>query len=280
MKYFVDFEATQYTEEIISIGCVREDGEMLYSVVAPSNPSKVTPFITNLTGLTKEVIENACSVDEVFKAFADWIERDRVDDSDIDIFYCWGNSDENFLRNTTKHMRSHKAKMAAGYMMANMIDYHKSFSKSAGRKDGIKLLRVVQFLDPEAEQSHNALDDAIMLKQAYEFGHSVDAKVLKNIFSPAQTQKKEFTKASDPEPAVLFADDVNVPVGSICTMRTKKTVNQVFPDVHAAAEWLRENKIKNDTVQYENFNFEVTEKKILNSCKSGSDYFSFKWRMK
>lgn len=35
MKYFVDFEATQFAGEIISIGCVREDGKTFYSLVAP-----------------------------------------------------------------------------------------------------------------------------------------------------------------------------------------------------------------------------------------------------
>lgn len=27
MKYFIDFEATQFSQEIISVGCIREDGQ-------------------------------------------------------------------------------------------------------------------------------------------------------------------------------------------------------------------------------------------------------------
>lgn len=35
MKYFIDFEATQFSREIISIGCIREDGQTFYALVAP-----------------------------------------------------------------------------------------------------------------------------------------------------------------------------------------------------------------------------------------------------
>ena len=35
MKYFIDFEATQFSEEIISVGCKREDGETFYALVRP-----------------------------------------------------------------------------------------------------------------------------------------------------------------------------------------------------------------------------------------------------
>lgn len=31
MKYFIDFEATQFSQEIISIGCIREDGQTFSS---------------------------------------------------------------------------------------------------------------------------------------------------------------------------------------------------------------------------------------------------------
>lgn len=51
MNYFIDFEATQFSGEIISVGCVREDGETFYVLVQPQK-GKLTPFITNLTGIT------------------------------------------------------------------------------------------------------------------------------------------------------------------------------------------------------------------------------------
>ena len=72
MKYFIDFEATQFTNEIISIGCVREDGNSFYALVKPKKQKAITPFITDLTGITKDMLENEKSSDEVFENFFDW----------------------------------------------------------------------------------------------------------------------------------------------------------------------------------------------------------------
>lgn len=33
MKYFIDFEATQFTNEIIEIGCINEYGDVFHSYV-------------------------------------------------------------------------------------------------------------------------------------------------------------------------------------------------------------------------------------------------------
>lgn len=75
MKYFIDFEATQFSEEIISVGCKREDGETFYALVRPVE-GKITPFITNLTGITAEMVEEAMSPDTVFEMFYDWAFKD------------------------------------------------------------------------------------------------------------------------------------------------------------------------------------------------------------
>lgn len=68
MKYFIDFEATQFSMEIISVGCVREDGQTFYALVAPKE-GKITPFITNLTGITAEMVKTAMTPDSVFRSF-------------------------------------------------------------------------------------------------------------------------------------------------------------------------------------------------------------------
>ena len=125
MKYFIDFEATQFSEEIISIGCIREDGETFYSLVAPVD-GKITPFITNLTGITAEMLKTAMSPDHVFEMFYDWafIADDTPD------FFVWGNSDVDFLRHTFKRTTSRKARMAIGYMCGSATDYAKKFCKT------------------------------------------------------------------------------------------------------------------------------------------------------
>ena len=70
MKYFIDFEAQQYTNEIIEIGCVREDGCQFHSLVHPGEKhKKLSGFVKKLTGITQEELNNAPSVDEVFTRF-------------------------------------------------------------------------------------------------------------------------------------------------------------------------------------------------------------------
>lgn len=59
MKYFIDFEATENSNEIISVGCVDENGGEFYSLVQPHKIEKLTEFITDLTGITTEDLQNA-----------------------------------------------------------------------------------------------------------------------------------------------------------------------------------------------------------------------------
>ena len=46
MKFFIDFEATQYSEYIISIGCVSEAGKEFSTLVKPPVKKKLTSFVT------------------------------------------------------------------------------------------------------------------------------------------------------------------------------------------------------------------------------------------
>ena len=50
MNYFIDFEATQFSNEIISIGCVSETDAKFSSMVYTDK--KITSFITKLIGIT------------------------------------------------------------------------------------------------------------------------------------------------------------------------------------------------------------------------------------
>ena len=94
MNFFIDFEATQFTQEIISIGCVAENGKSFYSEV--NCKGKVTPFITNLTGLTPEQISEAPSADFVFQKFYSWLYS--VIDSTIPTFYVFGDNDDHYVK--------------------------------------------------------------------------------------------------------------------------------------------------------------------------------------
>lgn len=165
MRYFIDFEATQFTNEIISIGCVKETGETFYSLVKVDK-NKMTNFITNLTGITKEDIEKAPTADEVFDNFYDWIAADN----EKAIFYCYGNSDLTFILKNLNNSGTLKSQISLSLLRSNLIDYSKRVINHFGLIKSIALKKVVAYYRgvEEIEQNHNSLEDALFLKEIYE----------------------------------------------------------------------------------------------------------------
>ena len=74
MNFYLDFEATRFSNRIISIGCAAENGNTFYTLVKPVNKAKVDRFITELTGITNEMLQEAPSADEAFNQLFDFIE--------------------------------------------------------------------------------------------------------------------------------------------------------------------------------------------------------------
>lgn len=163
MKYFIDFEATQFSNEIISIGCVREDGECFYSLV--NTRKKITKFITELTGITKEDIATAPSPETVFSSFFSWC---ALDDG-IPEFFCYGDSDFNFVKKNFEKSTNFTAKAMLGYIYTGLVDYSPYVKFHFGLAQNIGLKKVASYYQQkEIEQTHNALDDAQMLKYVYD----------------------------------------------------------------------------------------------------------------
>lgn len=171
MKYFIDFEATQFSNEIISVGCVREDGDTFYSLVNVAK-NKMTNFITELTGITKEDIETAPSSDEVFIKFYDWLSQDKSRAQ----FFCYGNNDISFIKKNLNKATTVKAQMALSILTLHLIDYSKCVSRHFGLIKSISLKKVLAHYRQvkEIEQNHNALEDAFFLKEVYEKIHTED----------------------------------------------------------------------------------------------------------
>lgn len=163
MKYFIDFEATQFSNEIISIGCSREDGKEFYSLVKPEK-RKLTKFITNLTGITQEMVDEAPTADEVFSQFFDYLEGD----SELN-FYCYGNTDIDFIKKTLENTTDFKATAALSMIGMNLRDYSKSVKLHFGLHRNIGLVKVLAYYRgvDEIHQSHNALEDAQYLREVF-----------------------------------------------------------------------------------------------------------------
>ena len=168
MNFYIDFEATQFTEEIISIGCIAENGNTFNCLVIPSNLKKITPFITNLTGITPELVtEKGYSPEYAFTFLKEFVNMNNGDE--MPVFYCYGNQDKNFLKNTIKNMHNFETIIFASAMRDMLVDYSltvKNYLSNCGLSLK-KLVALIRQVD-EVEQNHDALDDAKMLKECFE----------------------------------------------------------------------------------------------------------------
>ena len=119
MNYFIDFEATQFSNEIISIGCVSETDAKFSSMVYTDK--KITSFITNLTGITDGMNKAAPSLDDVFTHFFYWVLEHN--DGTPCRFFCYGNTDLTFVRKAIKKATSITAQMSLSLIAANLVNY-------------------------------------------------------------------------------------------------------------------------------------------------------------
>ena len=118
MIYFIDFEATQFSGEIISMGCVDMNGRQFYSLVRPAALSEMTDFIVELTGIHPEELAAAPTADKVFARFLEWLRHDEVA-----VFYSYGDSDAHFLDRTLPHLSSFRAQLGLSIIRSALRDY-------------------------------------------------------------------------------------------------------------------------------------------------------------
>jgi inhibitor of KinA sporulation pathway (predicted exonuclease) len=192
MKFFIDFEATQFSNEIISVGVVAEDGDSFYSTVRSKN-CKVTPFIEKLTGLTRKEIMSAPTADEVFDNLWYWImEKAHMSNAK---FYVYGGQDAEFIRHTIPNCENYFANMCLCRILGNLNDYTKIVEKKLKIVRSIGLTKILQaFKGEDINQKHNALDDAFYLQELFEYIES-NAKFKEPIeekyYTEPQSQQKK-----------------------------------------------------------------------------------------
>ena len=164
MKFFLDFEATRFSNRIISIGCVAENGATFYTLVKPGDKKKVDKFITELTGITNEMLATAPDADTAFNMFMDYLEANN--DHDAPEYYCYGDSDVVFLEHTLNHMEDTRACVCAQAVAGNLIDYAGVVKKFFVAKSDMALRKVYMLIQAKQElvQKHDALEDALMLQ--------------------------------------------------------------------------------------------------------------------
>lgn len=165
MRYYLDFEACRFTNRIISVGCVTESGAEFYSLVKSCKVNKIDNFITDLTGITREMIADAPGPDTVFTKLYYFIIQH--DDGNRPEYYVYGDSDITFLRATLKTVRDIKASICVQALIGGLVDFAPEVKKSFGAESSIGLKKayiVVNHKLNDFVQEHNALEDAKMLR--------------------------------------------------------------------------------------------------------------------
>lgn len=254
MKYFIDFEATQFSQEIISIGCVREDGESFYSLIKPKKLSGITDFITSLTGITKDMVREAPNSDEVFKNFFTWLSNSEG----VAEFYCYGNSDFNFLQKNLKDRTNNLfAQAALSIIGMNLKDYSSDVKNHFGLIKNISLKKVFNYFYPNEECNlHNALSDAEMLYKVY--SSIVKKQEIVGIPFPDYIGEPIFETNDD------FANyDILV----------NNTIYETFEEaLDFAISILRNNN-------QPKFRKENIQRKIIHAINCKKEYFGLKWKV-
>lgn len=244
MNFYVDFEATQFSNRIISIGCTNELGEKFETLVKPVNGGKINKFITDLTGITPEMVENAPTADEAFNALFDWVIANGQ--NSIPQYFCYGDGDFSFLTHTIKYMKDVRAISFAVSIKAQLTDYSKIAVQHLNLK-AISLKKLYILLkEEEIEQHHNALEDAEMLRFISQNlkSKTIDPEYFEEVYNlPSDKPKKNTKKAPecfiawesvDRWEADTHADETNYLIK--CTDKHKKH-SKYFDSYETAALW-------------------------------------------
>lgn len=262
MHYFIDFEATQYSMEIISVGCVDENGRTFSTLIRPHNMNKMSDFITELTGITREQLEEAPTADEAFSAFYDWIDPNHTAH-----FFCYGDCDRLFVYRTMRYIRSFRAQCALGLILSKLTDASMIARKYFRIDNTLSLKHAVEYFAGELpEVSHEALADAESLRFVYE--HVKTGTVDVCPFPEYVTVKKVKPKAAPPK------------IDATRQIVARSGEKQMeFTSYSQAADWVIRTYLKHSPSSNEMTKFKV-ERRIRKAATQKKNYQGCKWSCK
>lgn len=246
MKFFMDFEATRFSNRIISIGCVAENGNTFTTLVHPGK-KKVDKFITELTGITNEMLEDAPSADMAFMMFYDFMVANF--DGEMPEYYVYGNCDSSFLLATARKMTNPLAITFAQALAGNLIDYASTVKQFFVAKNDLALRKVYMLVQDEKDliQKHDALEDARMLCTVVEHLYEKCKPEDKETIMSMPSQPKPFPRGSKVHPLFIqwerekkWAATTGANKDNWVVKATDKDNGAVlyFPDWNIAALWI------------------------------------------
>lgn len=258
MNFYIDFEATQPEQEIISIGAVAENGKKFYSLIKPRF-SKVSSYITEITGIKNIDLEYEHELNTIFDLFYIWC-KEQEENLAKWHFYSYGDGDIDFLKHSFCNLTDEKPMIVASYMIATMKDYSKDVTKYFhGTTSLIKAFNYLKELDDK--QKHNALEDAKMLAEVYS-----------KISNKTPLEENPFKAAREEQEA-----HYTFPSGRFfCKGLGKNAKEREFVDIHEAIEWIINTNIRIE--DRENVHRDRMATKIMKSIRKHSNYMGYKWR--
>lgn len=285
MNFYLDFEATQFSNQIISIGCVSESGKTFSTLVNPGEKIKISKFITELTGITKDMLSAAPDMDEAFDRLHTFV--CMCDYFNEPHYFCYGDCDATFIKASIQRMHNVNSIIFAQSILYALFDYSKSVKKFFKADQSIALRKLFSFIkEDEIVQKHDALEDAKMLydvaDKMIQFCHPEDIEKIRNIPGQKKPQVKNSKKA--PESfinmrgtiwsATTGADEKNYSIK--CEGRGNNI--KYFKDLETAVMWLIKyicggSPKKNNTVRHR-------KKEILKAINNKTKYCGLYWSKK
>lgn len=158
MKAIVlDLEMTNPSNKIIQIGAVlvnTKSHQILDTFDMIANPGELpSEFITQLTGITSEMVANAQSLQTVLNLFWKWVEDCKCGKT----LYAWGEGDIRYLEDQSRYQRVEVPRLTTLNLkeMAALFRQAKDTKAEGGLKNTLQLFGM-EFCGTQ----HNALDDA------------------------------------------------------------------------------------------------------------------------
>lgn len=153
-----------YPFEIIQIGAIKLDSDLntvatFNRLIKPTIYSQISPFITELTGITTEQLQSEETFPEIYKAFLAFI-------NDPDPIFCiWGMSDiKELFRNVEHHQLNGKLLSRMYINLQPYVPIHLDLSQN----NLIRLRHAVEALNiPITHEFHNALHDAFYTAEIF-----------------------------------------------------------------------------------------------------------------
>lgn len=172
----VVIERRKYPFEIIQIGAVKLDLNfntkgIFNKFIKPSIYSKISPFITELTGITTEQLQIEKPFADVYKNFIDFIEDKES------VFCIWGTSDiKELFKNVEYHKLDNKP---LPNMYINLQPYASEYLGLSSKRL-LRLQSTVEALNISLQyEFHNAVNDAYYTAEIFKtiYGPSIKPKV-------------------------------------------------------------------------------------------------------